>query len=215
MTRRIVAVLIGLALAAPAAAQQKEPIAPFVVDLRGAFGRHKAEPTVASDLDVSSGNLPTRTFGLVGGAHVYPLRSSKVTLGLGGNLVLTHGSKTLDVEQQGSTELVKGPTVRRHFMSVSPEISLNFGSRNGWSYISFGMFGASKLYLDRADAPAADAPYRKTLNYGGGARWFTRDHLALSVDFRWYSVSEQLASAGIVAQPRTTLLILSGGIAIR
>lgn len=215
VTRRLAVCLIGLAIAAPAAAQQKEPIAPFVVDVRGAFGRHKAEPTVATDLDVSSGNLPTRTFGIAGGAHVYPLRSSKVTLGLGANIVLTHGSKSLDVEQEGSDEPAKGPTVRRHFMTVSPEISLNFGSRNGWSYISFGMFGGSKLYLDRADAPAAAAPYRKTLNYGGGARWFTHDHVALSVDFRWYSVNEQPASAALIAQPRTTLLILSGGIAIR
>jgi hypothetical protein len=213
--RLLAALLLGLAIAAPAAAQPKEPIAPFVVDVRGAFGRHKAEPSVATDLDVAPANLPTRTFGIVGGVHLYPLRSHKVTLGIGGNMVLARGSKALDVEGTDPEEPTKGPTVRRYFTTFSPEISLNFGSRNGWSYISGGMFGRSKLYLDREDAPAENAPFRNTVNYGGGARWFTRNHMAFSVDFRWYSVAEQLASAGVIAQPRTTLLILSAGISIR
>ena len=69
--------------------------------------------------------------------------------------------------------------------------------------------------MDRADAPATDAPYRKTLHYGGGARWFTSDHLAFLVDFRWYSVDEQLAAPGVTAQPRTTLLVLSGGVSFK
>jgi hypothetical protein len=110
---------------------------------------------------------------------------------------------------------VDGPAVRRHFTTFSPEISINFGHRKGWSYISAGMFGQSKLYLEREDAPVSAAPYRSTINYGGGARWFTTDHIAFSVDFRWYSVAEQAAEPGIVAQPRTTLLVLSGGIAFK
>jgi hypothetical protein len=36
------------------------------------------------------------------------------------------------------------------------------------------------------------------------------------VDFRWYSVAEQPAvPGGVVLRPRTTLLVLSGGIAIK
>jgi hypothetical protein len=130
-------------------------------------------------------------------------------------VVFARGSKALEIEEEDAEQPVKGPAVRRHFTAFSPEISLNFGHRNGWSYISGGMFGRSKLYLDRETAPVENAPYRKTLNYGGGARWFTTDRVALSVDFRWYSVAEQPAATGIVAQPRTTLLVLSGGIAIR
>ncbi len=214
MRRVSSALLMCLALAAPAAAQQKEPIAPFVVDLRGAYGRHKAEPSVASDLDVEPGNLPSRTFGIVAGAHVYPLRSSKVTLGLGGNMVWLRGNKTIETKNADGTTTTS-PTVRRYFSTISPEISINFGHRNGWSYISGGFFGQSKLYLDRADAPAGSAPYRSTVNYGGGARWFNLDHMAFSVDFRWYSVSEQPAAAGVVAQPRTTLLVLSGGVSFK
>lgn len=213
--RRIAAVLFCLALATPATAQQKEPIGRFVVDLRGAFGRHKAEPSVATELGVTATNLPTRTFGLAGGAHVYPLRSRRVTLGVGGNVVMTRGSRSVTLQTDAAEEPVQGPIVRRRFVTVSPEISLNFGHRNGWSYISGGMFGQSKLYLERADDPSRNPPYRSTVNYGGGARWFTREHLAFSVDFRWYSVAEQPAAAGYIAQPRTTLLILSGGISFR
>jgi hypothetical protein len=215
MSRALCLLLICLAFAAPAAAQQKEPLAPFVVDVHGIYARHKAEPSVATELDVEPGNLPTRSFGLAAGAHVYVLRSSKLSLGIGANAVFARGSKTQQIVEDDAEEPVDGPTVRRHFMTVSPEISLNFGHRYGWSYISGGMFGRSKLYLDRADAPASDAPYRATINYGGGARWFTNDHVAFSVDFRWYSVAEQPAAAGLVAQPRTTLLMLSGGISLK
>ena len=218
MLRAVCRVLVCLALAAPAAAQQKEPIGPFAADIRGIFARHKAEPSVATDLAVTPGNLPPRSFGLVGGAQYYPWHSHRITLGFGGQFVIGRGSRTidlLDASGKPTTPATKSPTVRRHFTSISPEISLNFGHRNGWSYISGGMFGRSKLYLDRADAPATNAPRRKTLNYGGGARWFTTEHVAFSVDFRWYSVAEQPAATGLVLQPRTTLLVLSGGMSIK
>jgi hypothetical protein len=210
--------LVCLAIAAPAAAQQKEPIGRFAVDLRGIFARHKAEPSVATDLDVTPVNLPARSVGLAAGAHVYPWRGNKIALGLGGEFVLGRGSRTIDIlgsDGKPTSPPTRSPTVRRHFTSFTPEFSLNFGHRNGWSYISGGMFGRSKLYSDRADAPATNAPHRKTLTYGGGARWFTSEHLAFSVDFHWYSVAEQPAAAGLVFQPRTTLLVLSGGIAIK
>ena len=105
--------------------------------------------------------------------------------------------------------------MRRHFLTVVPELSLNFGHRNGWSYISGGMFGTSTLYLDRADAPATNVPRRSTLSYGGGARWFTNERIAFAVDFHWYSVAEMAATPTAVFEPRTTLLVLSGGIAIK
>jgi hypothetical protein len=215
MFRALCCLLISLAFTMPASAQQKEPIGPFVADVRGIFVRHKAEPSVADDLAVAAANLPSRSFGLTGGAHFYPWRGNRITLGVGGELVIGRGSRTLDIVSADGTTTTKSPTVRKHFTSIVPEISLNFGHRNGWSYISGGMFGRSKLYTDRADAPTTGAPQRKTINYGGGARWFTSDHLAFSVDFRWYSVAEQPAAAGVVLQPRTTLLVLSGGIGIK
>jgi hypothetical protein len=203
-------------LAAPAAAQTKEPLPIFTADVRGIFARHKTEPSVATELDVEPGNLPTRSFGLVGGGHVYALRGKTIAIGVGGTLLVAGGSQTLDVTAADGTT-TKSPTVRRHFRSIVPELSLNFGHRNGWSYISGGFLGQSRLYLDRADAPATNVPQRKTLTYGAGARWFTTNHLAFSVDIRWYSVAEQPASAAtnVMLEPRTTLMVLSGGISIK
>src|SRR5260221_13661506 len=80
--------VVSLAIAVPAAAQQKEPIGRFAADLRGIFVRHKAEPSVATELGVTPVNLPARSFGLAAGAHVYPWRGNKNTLGFGGALVL-------------------------------------------------------------------------------------------------------------------------------
>ena len=67
-----------LAFAAPAAAQQKEPIGRFAVDVRGDLraaqgGAERRDRASTS----TTGNLPTRSLGLVGGAHVYPLRLGK------------------------------------------------------------------------------------------------------------------------------------------
>jgi len=205
-----------LMLAAPAAAQQKEPLPPFVADIHGIFARHKSEPSIATELDVAPGNLPSRSFGLVGGAHVYVLRGRKIAIGVGGTVLMGGGHNSLETTAADGT-VTTSPTVRRHFRSIDPEISFNFGHRNGWSYISGGMLGQSTLYLDREDAPAANPPHRTTLTYGAGARWFTTDHVAFSVEVRWYSIAEQPAAAAtkIMLEPRTTLMVLSGGISIK
>jgi hypothetical protein len=207
--------LLLLLVAAPAAAQQKEPLPVFVADIRGLFARHKTEPAIATALGVEAGNLPTRSFGLVGGGHVYPLRGKNLALGVGATMLFGGGSKTLDITQ--GTTVTESPTVRRHFRSLTPEVSLNFGHRNGWSYISGGFLGQSRLYVEREDAPVTNAPQRKTLTYGGGARWFATNHVAFSVDIRWYSVAEMVPSAdsNVVHEPKTTLLVLSGGISIK
>jgi hypothetical protein len=208
------AALILLSFAAPAAAQQKDPLPIFAADLRGIFARHKTEPSVATSLGVETGNLPTRSFGLVGGG-VY-VRAAEDLLRPGGTVLFGGGGAALDLTGSEGGD-AKSPTVQRHFRSVTPEISLNFGHRNGWSYISGGFFGQSRLYLDREDAPATGAPLRKTLTYGAGARWFTTNHLAFSVDVRWYSVAEMQPPAGSTAvpEPRTTLLVLSAGISLK
>jgi hypothetical protein len=203
-----------LLLFAPAAAraQPQRPIGPFVADVRGMFARHKTDPSVANDLGVVPANMPGRSFGLSGDVHWYPLRVKNVTFGVGGEFVMGGGSRTVE---PASATAPPSPVVRRHFSELSPQLSFNFGHRNGWSYISGGI-GRSTLYADREDAPVSDAPGRKTINYGAGARWFTNHHVAFSAEIRWYSVSPQPPTpGGGVAQPRTTLMVLSAGIGLR
>lgn len=201
---------------AAAQQQQKDPLPIFAADVHGVFARHKTEPSVATSLNVATGNVPTHSLGLAGGAHVYVLRGRRVSLGIGGSMLMAGGSDSIEITAASGT-VTTSPVVRRRFRSIDPEVSLNFGHRNGWSYISGGFGGRSTLYLDREDAAASNAPQRSTLTYGAGARWFTSEHLAFSAEVRWYSIAEQPASAAtkIVLEPRTTLMVLSGGISIK
>ncbi|HVZ23877.1 MAG TPA: hypothetical protein VG871_22540, partial [Vicinamibacterales bacterium] len=151
-------------------------------------------------------------FGFVAGAHVYPLRAGKITFGFGGHVLYGGGTKTLDLST--ATTQSSSPTLKRHFKAYASEVSFNFGHRTGYSYISGGI-GRTTLYVDREDSPATNVPTRQTFHYGAGARWFTNHHTAVTFDLRWYSVAEMLPGPTYVGQPRTTLLVLSGGVAFR
>ena len=130
-------------------------------------------------------------------------------------MVITRGSQTL--EPDATTGMTTSPDdrrSRRHFRTIDPEVSLNFGHRNGWSYISGGL-GRSVLVPSARTCRRRITQAARRVHYGAGARWFTNRHVALSLDFRWYSVAAQDPTATSVAQPRTTLLVLSGGIGLR
>ena len=138
-------------------------------------------------------NLPTRALALVVGAHWYPLRLGIVTFGVGGE----------DGQRRREPHADHGDPRRRPWTRRSTAGSrrsrrrcrFNFGKRDGWSYISGGI-GWSTYTTEREDAPLPDPESRsKTINYGGGARWFAKKHLALSVDLRFYAVNPQDATA--------------------
>src|SRR3954451_5416389 len=80
---RLIGAVIVLACASTAYAQdvplEDKPIGRFVADVRGAFPKFKADPNIASGINVQSANLPTRAFGFVVGAHFYPARLGPVT----------------------------------------------------------------------------------------------------------------------------------------
>ena len=212
-----------LLVAAAASAQEappdphNQPVSGFVIDARGIFARHKDEPDIAKQLTVDPGNLPSRSLGIATGAQVYPLHAGKVAFGFGGHMVLAGGRNTLDPTLDASGKPVPDqvlPTVQRHFRVYTTDVSFNFGHRNGWSYISGGL-GRSLLYVDREDNPSTDVPMRQTFHYGAGARWFTGHHTAVTFEIRWYSVAELVAGPTYVGQPRTTLMVLSGGMSFR
>ena len=206
------AVLIASA-PAPVAAQQDEPpqrrpIGRFAADVRGAMPRFKQDPVVAGTLGVTIENLPGRGLGLAAGAHVYPVRAGALTIGLGGEILISRGSATLQPATENGPD---GPTVKTRFSAVSPQLSFNFGASEGWSYISGGLgWSTFGVRLEEAVTPESE-PRRKTINYGGGARWFTNKHVALSIDLRWYAVSPQLATAAAPALPRMTVMVFSLG----
>jgi hypothetical protein len=201
-----------LAFAPSAAAQVDEPIGRYVADVRGAWARFKEDPAVAAAIAVEADNLPTRGLGVVVGAHWYPLRIGRVTLGVGGELLLARDSRT---RPPASDTAPEGPTVNTRMTSLSPQLSLNFGRKNGWSYISGGI-GWAGFTAERADVPIAGAEGRtRSINYGGGARWFTGKHLAVAVDVRFYTVNAQLPAAGRPAFPRLRTMVISAGVGLR
>jgi hypothetical protein len=202
--------------AADAAAQPVEPIGAFVVDVRGTLARFNDDAQIASSLDVATDNLPTRGLGLAAGFHWYALRGRLVSLGLGGELLIARDSRTAEPPDDDDGEAaVPLPTVTTRFSSISPHVSLSFGKRDGWSYISGGL-GRARLSSERDDEPFADgADGTRSLHYGGGARWFTGPHLAFSFDLRFYTINATEASGSRPAYPRTRMMVISAGISTR
>jgi hypothetical protein len=191
-------------------AQLREPIGRYVADARMTLARFKEDPGVAAAIGVRPVNLPTRGLGIVVGAHLYPLRGRRVALGIGAEFLSARDRRTLPTAEDEE----EGPTVETRLSSFSPQLSLNFGKRDGWSYISGGI-GSALFTAERIDEPVGGGSRAKTINYGGGARWFTNKHLAVSVDLRFYSIAAQPGTATRPPFPKSRMMVISGGVALR
>ena len=199
-------------LAAQDVPPENLPIGRYVADARIDFPKFKQDPSTATGIGVSTLNLPARAFGFVLGAHWYPARLGIVTFGIGGEIVTARRGHTLNTGTEAKPVNV---TVNSRFSAISPQVSFNIGSRDGFSYISGGI-GSSTFTAERMDNPLPDQASRsKTINYGGGARWFVKKHLAVSMDLRFYAVNPQLATTTRPGFPRMTLMAFSAGAAIR
>ena len=204
--------MASLIPAADAAAQPTAgPIPRFAVDARGSLARFKQDTAVASALQVDSTNLPTFGLGVTVGGHVYVLRTRKITIGLGGEMVLARDSSTVRVEE-GAEE---GPTITTKLSGFAPQISFNFGRDEGWSYFSGGL-GAARMTTERSDITVAGTPARtRMLNYGGGARFFNTPHLAFTFDIRFYAISPRDGTTTVPGYPRAKFMVLSAGVAFK
>ena len=148
---------------------------------------------------------------------MYLFRARIVSLGVGVAALVARGSATTDA--QSTTESVF-PEVTTRVRSLTPQISLNFGHRQGWSYLSGGLGrarGASEVSraLTATSPSTVEIGWVRTLNYGGGARWFLGDHIALNLDLRWHTLPLVAATATQAGAGRATLIVAGGGISIR
>lgn len=186
------------------------PVSGFVVDARGVLAKFGQRPDTAAALGVNPEDVPGPGLGVSAGAHVYPLRLGRVALGIGGEVVLARrGRQPID----GSGE-PDGPDLTSRLLTFSPQVSANFGNRNGWSYVSVGM-GTASFETWASDDENPDRRVR-AINYGGGARWFMSSHVAFTIDLRFYAISPGLADeANPIARPRARLMVLSAGISAR
>jgi hypothetical protein len=223
--------MVGLCLAMsvmharPALAQKQDPPGPFVLDVRGAFAGYTPTSASAAPFNLQKTQMPNRGIGFDLGAAVYPLRHHIITLGIGGNWVSSKGNKVPD-----PLALPNDPTVREKFEAFSGQLSLNFGSSQGWSYISGGIGTARRSIQSfpvttttsgnttvktQSDEPlTATGARSQTINYGGGARWFASSHVAFGFDLRWYAVGPAVATDTVPALPRQTLFVANAGISI-
>jgi hypothetical protein len=212
----IAAVVVLASLSTSAAAQDPPPPIPWVVvDLHGSIPRFPSDNAeLALSRNMNIAELPGSGLGVQVGLHLYPLKTRIVTVGLGGELAIGRASQS---PVAGAT--VSGVTPLRsseeRITSLSPQLSLNFGNGSGWSYISAGL-GQTTWFLAPSDLgeypPNGDK--LKTLNYGGGARWFIKPRLAFSFDVRFYAISPGFAYT-YPASPRATLLIIAAGVSIK
>ena len=191
----------------------RRPIGPFAADVRIAMPGYPQTAAIAETVGVDGDDLPGRGLGLAVGAHVYPLRGRRVTLGLGGEWLSSRRGRAIGPAVEDGPE---GPSIRTTFSSLAPHVSLNFGAGQGWSYLSGGL-GFSRFRVTRDDLTAREggAPRRRTIHYGGGARWFARDHLAFTIDFRFYSVAAQDAFGSDPALPPMRMTVLSAGLSVK
>jgi hypothetical protein len=211
--------LICLTAAAPALAQEQEPAPlprdpkpPFVFDARFGWPGISRDRTVAATLDVPAEEMPGRGPAMVLGGQVYFPRKSVVSLGVGGELLFMRARNTVGSEDEATA--VAGPTLTNRWSHMSPQVSINFGSGNGWSYVTGGL-GWSKLTMERDDEPQEPGERVRTLNYGGGAKWFAKKHLAFTLDLRFYSISAQEAAPGRVATSAVRVVVFTGGLSLR
>jgi hypothetical protein len=213
---RLLCVCVVVLGAADAAAQPSQPVGPFVVDIRGSLARFKEDPAVASALAVEPSNLPTRGLGVTVGAHWYPLRRGRLSIGIGGELVMARDSRTAepDEDEEDTPTSTPLPTVTTRFSSLSPQLSLNFGKRDGWSYLSGGI-GLAALTPEKAGTAMPDGDRVRAIHYGGGARWFTGPHVAFTFDVRFYTVSAQAAQGTRPSFPRSKFTVFSAGVSLR
>ena len=213
--------ILFLVLSTAAAARAQDPppkIGPFVVDLHATVPKYPSSPALAASHDVVVAELPGRGLGLQVGGQVYFFRWRAVTFGIGGEYAASRGRKPPPDAPGGSTA-TDATTLRETeetFSSKGTSLSFNFGTGHGWSYISGGIGQStwSVIPAGRAAFPS-DQERLKTINYGGGARWFAKAHLAFSFDVRFYAINPGPAFLDFPGSPRTTMLVIGAGVSLK
>jgi hypothetical protein len=188
-------------------------IGPFVIDLHGTIPFFPSDDAqLAASRGLVLGELPGSGFGADVGVHVYLLKWRAITFGLGGQAIAARSRNAV----QDAGPLAPLRPVTERLVSASPQLSFNFGTGRGWSYLSGGI-GRSvwSIHPDAEPEGPADQERLRTFNYGGGARWFAKKHLAFSVDARFYSIDPGTPIGARPGSPRTLLLAIGAGVSIK
>jgi hypothetical protein len=204
--------LLLLTAASRAGAQDEpKPIGPFVIDVRGSLPKFPEAAQLAQSRSLAIEELPGRGFGGDAALHVYLFQWKAVTFGIGAHATLARSHSSA-----GTAGGIERRGVTGRFVSFTPQLSLNFGTGDGWSYISGGIGQAQwSTTIDGQPAIPGDAERLTTINYGGGARWFAKRHLAFHVDVRFHAIYPGTPYVGRPGSPRTTMTIIGAGVSVK
>jgi hypothetical protein len=221
--------VVWLALLGPAGtavhAQAPGPPGPYVIDVHAGVGALPKDVTYFPE--APSGTLVAGSgLAIDVGGHVYLIRLGPARLGVGASVWRASGrtSQQSFSSSSGSAAIAVLPGVETRVTSVTAQLSLNFGSADGWSYISAGLgparvrtvISALPAVLDGEPITLAERVFEpdsvRDSNIGFGARWFMNRHLAISFDVRFHAIS---GGAGDAALTRTTLTAASAGFSFR
>jgi hypothetical protein len=231
--RPAAALLIALALAsAPAAAQSTSRPGPWTIDIRGVTSPVPARAPFYPRVDTGT-LIPTRGLGVDVGGHVYLFNLGRSRVGIGLDVVNVRGRTTLPepvaaTPPPGSTPVAVGQTGEIALRMLAPQLSFNFGSRAGWSYLSAGL-GTSDVTTQTAGGTSprrGEVRGLRTLNFGGGARWFFNSHIGVGFDVRMHAIAAgTVEESGTpapgapppapVATPATRILAVAVGFSIK
>jgi hypothetical protein len=212
LTLPVVLAIVWLSSSSASAQGPPPPIPRFVVDLRGIVPKFSGDQQLAASRQLDQRELPGVGVGVDGGAHLYLFTWKALTVGIGGQVTLARSHSSAS-NRPGDVPL---RAVTEQFRSIAPQLSLNFGTGEGWSYLSGGI-GRSRRSIvpDEANPRPADEQELPTINYGGGARWFLTPRMAFNLDVRLYAIDPGVPGVNGVGSPRATLLIIGAGISLK
>lgn len=105
-----------------------------------------------------------------------------------------------------------GQRLTLNLRTVAPQVSVNFGSRDGWSYLSAGLGIASvTTRTEEVSDGRRGSGQLRSVNFGGGARWFITPRVAFGFDVR----AHKLAASGSGGTPAMTMMAVNAGLSLR
>ncbi len=179
------------------------PPGPYVVDLRIlTLGLPTAEalyPPVTVETVV-----PARAPGMELSGHVYLLQAGAARLGVGAVVSVARTTTS---------------TARATMWLVTPQVSANFGTGDGWSYLGGGL-GTGHVRTHVTNPLVSDNASDRTsnllvLNGGGGARWFIMRRMAIGFDVRVYRLAAGRARGSDSRTPASAVTAASVGLSVR
>ena len=206
--------LAALLMSTAAFAQSPSPPGPYVIDLRGVMAGAPDAPFYPAVATTTI--LPVRGFGAGGGFHLYPLQLGIARVGIGvegmwtGATAHTPAPEAEDGDAAAST--IGEADAAMNVTIISGQVSFNFGTREGWSYLTagYGTVGTRSEVSSVVPGPVVASVASLTqrtmeINFGGGARWFLSERVAVGFDVRFHRLQD----------PSKQIVGLSVGVSLR